>query len=160
MSAREKRSEVIHYSTVAYRSSSASQSSIAKAREGAVLRSPRGGPGGYWTGRLLIPPSDVGQGVLRGRSPHSMRTEYANMGAPSHWCRAPADFIHRRSLGLRVLIQLKSESHCFFLPLTVQAVSLQCRARVMATDEGVPHHVHSTTGDISPRGMAFGPPDS
>ena len=79
---------------------------------------------------------------------------------PSHWCEAPADFIHRRSLGLRGLIQLQSESHCYFLPLTVQAVSLQCRARVMATDEGVPHHMHSTTGDISPRGMAFGPPDS
>ena len=89
-----------------------------------------------------------------------MRTEYVNMGAPSHWCRAPADFIHRRSLGLRVLIQLKSESHCFFLPLTVQAVSLQCRTRIMATDEGIPHHMLNTSGDISPRGMAVGPPDS
>ena len=66
VSAREKRSEVVHYSTVAYRSSSASQSSIANAREGAVLRAPRGGPGGERTGRLLIPSTDVGQGVLRG----------------------------------------------------------------------------------------------
>ena len=89
-----------------------------------------------------------------------MRREYAKARAPSHWCGAPTDFIHRRPPGQRVLVQLKSESHCFFLPLTVQAVSIQCSTRVMATDEGVPHHMHSTAGDISPRGMALGQPDS
>ena len=83
-----------------------------------------------------------------------------NTYIPSHWRGAPTDFIRRRSPGQRVLIELKSESHCFFLPLTVQAVSLRCRTRIMATDEGIPHHMLNTSGDISPRGMAVGPPDS